>query len=228
MTVVTRNEITMLGLSGNDVVVQTTNGYTFETDVEGRSWPMGVCKAGTKWRCYDLLCGLRLGTYASRSHLGFDTRREALEYAESDGLKMKLRDLVENRPHELMAKVAMFEKVKGGEGMTQRVYDASVREAAAMMREGTMDVVDIAQMFGTREAESDDERAAEVATEITLSTMRAAVAGWENVAVTQEKPQSLIWVRGDTKEHSEELDALGFSWSSGMKGWWVKPTAATW
>lgn len=70
-----------------------------------------------------------------------------------------------------------------------------------------------------------DQKATEVATAVTVETLRELVAG-HNVVVTQKNERSCIWVMGETKPLREELKDAGLRWAPSKKAWWYKPQAA--
>jgi len=214
-----RAEFAVLKNNGDTVYATTVLGYTFVMFAENDAWAMGVCKEGRQWKLFDTLTGTNLA-----STMRFTTRREALEYAEGEELTSALAAAFGDDDASYLARIKAFEKVREVGPMRYGEYLVLVSESAAMMREGIIDPESVRQAMPT-EGEAN---LPEAAAEITLETMKAAVLGWENVAVTQEKPHKLIWIHGATGEHVDELVALGFRRSKDKMGWWIKPTAAAW
>ena len=62
----------------------------------------------------------------------------------------------------------------------------------------------------------------EAAAEVTLATMRERFADRPNVAVTQKRSDSPIWVEGETKPLHDELVELGFRWARKRSAWYYR------
>ena len=220
ITELKRSNFNVIETTSTTVKTKEVRGYEFVLIGEEYAWQIGVCKIGRAWKLYDVWTGILLHDG------GWSTRREAVEYAESDELARNFENLMANRPALYLAKIVVLRKLVEEGSMSLSEFMVLISETAAMIEEGTVQVerptVDVP------EPEPEATAMPEIAAEVTLETMKAAVAAWDNVAVTQKNPQSLIWVHGDTAEHAEELTTMGFGRSKEKGGWWIKPTAATW
>ena len=71
-------------------------------------------------------------------------------------------------------------------------------------------------------AQTEASEPVETAAQVTLETLRERFGGKDNVAVTQKREGTPIWVEGDTRQLRDELMELGFKWAPKRKGWYLK------
>ena len=183
-------------------------GYTFDVKVrDGLDWAYGTYKeAHRRWHLVDAVTGLAVTGPMS-------TRRECVEYAESNAAKERMWRYYDEHTELYRAKAEVFRRLVAGDVMTYGVYVVAVAELEAMMREERR-----------YEEEPVVEAAAETAV-VTLEDMKAK--GWTDVLVRQRNEGSCIWVVGDLDEHKDELVELGFKQGRSKyygEGWWAKPT----
>ena len=222
ITELKRSNFNIIETNNLTVKAKEVRGYEFALFTDDDAWALGVAKMGRTWKLYDVLTGqiIRWNSYDD----GWSTRREALEYADSQAAADELTMNYSGQPAYYLARIEGLRKLVSDGPMGSSEFLVFLSETAAMIEEGTVQVerptVDV--------PEPEPEAMPEIAAEVTLETMKAAVASWANVAVTQKNPQSLIWVVGDTAEHAEELTEMGFGRGGRKEGWWIKPTAATW
>ena len=190
---------------------ETKVGYTFEVDVRGWEWRVGVYRDGSVWRTIDLATGLVISSDR--------TRRDAVE-STSDALTVEAmwELLGKNDGHLYDAKAKVFDDVVARGAMPMREYRVAVAETEKMLAESGAEST--MQAF-----ERSREPVQEVAADVSLESIRAAIAGWDNVVATQKNERCQIVVRGDTEPHKGELKAMGLHWAPGLRGWWIKPTA---
>lgn len=181
--------------------IEKVAGYTFEVDVDGKPFGMGVHKnALGQWWLVDLSTGLGIGSR------WFRRRVDAVDTATCDGMREALAEM-DKFEHE--ARKQVFARMVGGEEIPYRQYIVEVDELSKRLRE----------QFEAGELEM-------VAAEATVSALerwRGAMRDWSNVAVVQKNERCLVWVFGETAPHGDELREMGFTPSKKKGGWWIRP-----
>jgi len=187
------------------------DGYTFEVEIhDGMKWACGTHKDERgRWHLTDVVTGLLVAG-------GMRTRRECVEYAESESMRFRMWNYFDSNTELYMAKAEVFQMLVAGTSMSYGEYLVAVNEIAAMKREENR--------YG------EEEPVAEVATETAVVTLEAMKEkGWEDVLVRQRNEGACIWVCGALEAHEEELAEMGFRRGRSKyygEGWWAKPTMA--
>lgn len=226
----------------NGGYVDAVEGYRFE--VGGHElYVRNERKAG--WAVTDPETGMLVNG-------GYGTRRQAVEGAEKllpkldevratpkyEDMRRKLAEYVGKMPRLDPERLAANRKLKeehgdavrvemtDADGTTYEVTDSGLvkvtdskgEEVEATVEPGT---VEVREAKPEPPREDDDIEIIDIAAEVSIDTLREFAEG-KNLAVTQKNERSLVWVRGDTEPHKEQLKEMGLRYSRKKEGWWLK------
>ena len=139
-------------------------------------------------------------------------RNRALKDVYGDGVRIEMED----------ADGVVWEVTESGVRRIG-VKDVKVTDEKGDEVEATVEpkTVEVREAKPEPPREDDDIELVDVAAEVSIETLREFADG-KNLAVTQKNERSLVWVRGDTEPHKEQLKEMGLRYSRKKEGWWLK------
>lgn len=137
-------------------------------------------------------------------------RNRALKDVYGDGVRIEMED----------ADGVVWEVTESGVRKIG-VKDVKVTDEKGDEVEATVEPKTVEVREAKPEPPREDIELVDVAAEVSIETLREFADG-KNLAVTQKNERSLVWVRGDTEPHKEQLKEMGLRYSRKKEGWWLK------